>query len=64
MVKVWLAVLDTKLAAWSIPQSVGDDFALLISAAESTLSLIKDESSRTSVSTALCCELFRISSKG
>ncbi|GHU50639.1 hypothetical protein FACS1894200_10220 [Spirochaetia bacterium] len=58
MAKVWLAVLDTKLAAWSIPQSVEDDFALLTSAAESALSLVKNESSRTSVTIARCNTAF------
>ncbi|GHU48303.1 hypothetical protein FACS1894200_05080 [Spirochaetia bacterium] len=58
MAKNWLAVLAIKLVDWGIPQSVRDDFVLLVSAAESALSLIKDESTCTSVTTARCNTAF------
>ncbi|GHU46925.1 hypothetical protein FACS1894200_01480 [Spirochaetia bacterium] len=58
MAKNWLAVLAIKLAAWNIPISVRDNFVLLVSAAESALSLIKDESTCTSVTIAQCNTAF------
>ncbi|GHU50500.1 hypothetical protein FACS1894200_10030 [Spirochaetia bacterium] len=58
MAKNWLTVLAIKLAAWSIPQSVRDDLVLLVSAAESALSLIKGESTCTSVTIARCNTAF------
>ncbi|GHU52843.1 hypothetical protein FACS1894200_13370 [Spirochaetia bacterium] len=58
MAKNWLAVLDVKSADWNVPPSVETKLLLLTTAAQSALALLKDESSRISVTIAQCNTAF------
>ncbi|MFP3041669.1 hypothetical protein LQZ19_07575 [Treponema primitia] len=56
---IWNTALVNQSTTWNIPTNVQAAFSPLVSAAESTLSIAKDESSRTPVATAQCREAFK-----
>ena len=58
MAKEWLVILTANSVAWDIPTAVQTTFSPLVSAAESALALVKNESSRTSVASAHCKTAF------
>ncbi|MDR0410347.1 MAG: hypothetical protein LBH75_00010 [Treponema sp.] len=59
MAKNWVATLNSRGAAWNIPETETQDLAALTTAADTALTAAKNEATRTPVASAQCREAFQ-----